>query len=53
MYSMKKETKIIIFALLAIFWGTSSIQAQEVNTKRYITLTVKEGASITFNILAD
>jgi len=50
---MKKETKIIIFALLAIFWGTSSIQAQEVNTKRYITLTVKEGASITFNILAD
>lgn len=53
MYSMKKETKIIIFALLAIFWVTSSIQAQEVNTKRYITLTVKEGASITFNILAD
>ena len=53
MYSMKKEIKIIIFALLAIFWGTSSIQAQEVNTKRYITLTVKEGASITFNILAD
>jgi len=53
MYSMKKETKIIIFALLAIFWSTSSIQAQEVNTKRYITLTVKEGASITFNILAD
>lgn len=53
MYSMKKETKIVIFALLAIFWGTSSIQAQEVNTKRYITLTVKEGASITFNILAD
>ena len=53
MYSMKKETKIIIFALLAIFWGTSSIQAQEVNMKRYITLTVKEGASITFNILAD
>ena len=50
---MKKETKIIIFALLAIFWGTLSIQAQEVNMKRYITLTVKEGASITFNILAD
>ena len=50
---MKKETKIIIFALLAIFLGTLSIQAQEVNTKRYITLTVKEGASITFNILAD
>jgi len=50
---LEKETKIIIFALLAIFWGTSSIQAQEVNMSRYITLTVKQGTTVHFDIWAD
>lgn len=38
---MKNVFRKILVALLAIVWGASAVQAQNVNMDRYITLTVK------------
>ena len=50
---MNRLFRKTIVALLAIVWSASSLQAQEVNMSRYITLTVKQGTTVHFDIWAD
>ena len=47
---MNRLFRKTIVALLAIVWSASSLQAQEVNMSRYITLTVKQGTTVHFDI---
>ena len=42
-----------IIALLAIVWSATTIQAQNVNTDRYIKLTVEQGQKIKLSLWAD
>ena len=42
-----------IIALLVIVWSATSIQAQNVNTDRYIKLTVEQGQKIKLSLWAD
>ena len=42
-----------IIALLAIVWSAATIQAQNVNTDRYIKLTVEQGQKIKLSLWAD
>ena len=50
---MNRLFRKTIVALLAIVLSASSLQAQEVNMSRYITLTVKQGTTVHFDIWAD
>ena len=50
---MNRLFRKTIVAILAIVWSASSLQAQEVNMSRYITLTVKQGTTVHFDIWAD
>ena len=43
---MNKLFQKTIIALLAIVWSAATIQAQNVNTDRYIKLTVEQGQKI-------
>lgn len=48
---MKKLFFTITLAFVAMLWG-ASLEAQEVNMDRYITVTVKQGAEIKFDLMA-
>ena len=45
--------KVLIAVLAIIVCGASSLRAQSVNMDRYMTITVKQGASINFSMWAD
>ena len=45
--------KVLIAVLAIIVCGVSSLRAQSVNMDRYMTITVKQGASINFSMWAD
>ena len=50
---MNKLFQKTIIALLAIVWSAATIQAQNVNTDRYIKLTVEQGQKIKLRLWAD
>ena len=50
---MNKLFQKTIIALLAIVWSATTIQAQNVNTDRYIKLTVEKGQKIKLSLWAD